>query len=46
MLKVNILTYEITQNAQYGSVSNCLNNNGDLDCDYIPNAGFTGVEFI
>jgi alpha-tubulin suppressor-like RCC1 family protein len=42
----NILTYEITQNAQYGSVSNCLNNNGDLDCDYIPNAGFTGVDLF
>ena len=38
----NALTYHFVNNPSQGSLVDCLNNNGDLSCKYIPSTGFTG----
>jgi hypothetical protein len=40
----NILSYSVVTAPQHGVLTNCLNSTSVLNCTYIPNPGFYGVD--
>lgn len=40
---LDTLTYSIVSNTSDATISNCLQSNGDLVCDFIPNSNFNGT---
>lgn len=43
-LDSDTIVYDVVTPPSHGTLTNCLNNNGDLTCDYLPNLNYNGSD--